>query len=46
MRSDPSSVLEALAGSQQWSIGADLADAYGSGCDAPCADASGLWSSA
>ena len=46
VRSDPSSVLEVLAGSPQWNIGADLADAYGSGCDTPCADASGLWSSA
>jgi hypothetical protein len=46
VRSDPSSVLEALAGSQQWNIGADMADAYGSGCDRPCADPSESWNSA
>ena len=45
VRSDPSSVLEALAGSQQWNMGADLADAYGSGCDTPCADPSASWNS-
>jgi len=44
-RTDPSGVFESLANSQHWSMGADMADAYGSACISPCAGLSETWSS-
>ena len=44
-RLDPSGVFESLANSQHWSMGADMADAYGSACTSPCTGLSESWSS-